>query len=225
MNIAVGAIFQNSTRYIDRFVAQYYSLVAYAPEHAFEPILVEGDSTDGNATWDKLQHAFKGHVTKREHGGQVFKSVDDPQRWRQVSYACDGVLEQIRPEHDALLWVEADLIWEATTAFKLIQRLSQVSACCAMIMRGNAFYDTWSFRKNGTHFSPNPPYHPCLRAPSPTYGLASIDSGGAFWAARGDVVRTCRYRPPELSIVGFWQEAARLGHRLWVDPKLIVHHP
>ena len=36
MRVALGAILQNSTKYIDRFVAQYYSLVAYSHEHTFE---------------------------------------------------------------------------------------------------------------------------------------------------------------------------------------------
>lgn len=220
----MGAIFQNSTKYADRFTAQYHSLLAYAHEHTFEPILVEGDSTDDEATWIKLNNSFSGKVTKRSHGGKVFSSVDHPERWKQVSYACDGVLERVRPEHDALLWAEADLIWEPQTAFALISRLSEVPAVCAMVMKGNQFYDTWGFRRNGIHFSGPAPYHPCMRTPVPN-GLVEIDSGGAFWAVRGEIARNCRYRPPELSIVGFWQEAKKLGHKLWVDPKLQVQHP
>lgn len=224
MHIALGAILQNSARYVDRFVAQYHSLLAYAHEHTFEPILVEGDSTDDEATWIKLNNSFNGKVTKRSHGGKVFKSVDDPERWKQVSYACDGVLERIRPEHDALLWTEADLIWEPSTAFGLISRLSEVDAVCAMVMRGNLFYDTWGFRKGGIHFTGVFPYHPGLKNPS-LNGLVEIDSGGAFWAVKGDIARNCRYRPPEQSIVGFWQEAKKLGHKIWIDPKLQVFHP
>jgi hypothetical protein len=225
VRIACGAIFQNSTKYIDRFVAQFYSLVAYCPEHTFEPVLIEGDSTDQEATWNKLNLAFPSKVSKRTHGGRVYGSVDDLQRWRQVSYAMDGVLERIRPEHDALLYVESDLVWEPRALARMLEWLSSVRAIVPMIMMGNQFYDTWSFRKGGTHFTNQAPYHACLRSPSPTNGLVPIDSGGACWAVRGEIARNCRYRPPELSIVGFWQEARKLGHQLWLDPRLAVFHP
>ena len=129
MHIAVGSMFRNSEGYIGRYVAQFNALVQAAPQHTFEPILAEGDSTD--RSWEMLNDAFPGHVIKREHGGRWFgvsgpdwhTSADDPQCMSQVSFVCNGVLEMVKPDHDVLLWVESDIIWQPSTMLALISWL------------------------------------------------------------------------------------------------------
>lgn len=224
MRVALGSIWQNGVRHIDRYVAQYYSLRAYCPEHTFEPLIVEGDSDDNGATWERLNRAFPGRVTKREHGGPTFGSVDDPQRWRGVSYACDGVLERVTAEHDALLWVEADLIWEPATMERLLGHLSRVDMVCAMNLMRGTFYDTWAFASAGVYFQAAPPYHTMLTKTS-SNGLYPLDSGGSCWAVRGEVARTCRFRPPERAMRGFCEEVRAHGWHIWLDAQAKVEHP
>lgn len=222
MNVALGSIFQNSEKYIDRYVAQFYSLVSSTSEHTFEPLLVEGDSTD--RTWERLNAILPGKVTKRDHGGTTFGQVDSVQRWLQISYACDGVMEKLGTKHDALLWVEADLIWEPATMLKLLSHVQKVPMVFPMIKRGRMFYDTWAFAKDGTYFRNEPPFHPMFTGPDGNE-LYSIDSGGSCWAIRGEIARTCRFRPPAHAMRGFCREVIKNGGSMWLDPRVEVVHP
>ena len=226
MNIAIGSIFQNSTGYLDRYHTQLLSLIHYAPEHTFDPILIEGDSTDNGATWARLNQIFPGHVWKREHGGPVFGSIDNLQRWMQISYACDGVLERVTPEHDALYYVESDLMWEPSTALKLINHLAKVEAVSPLLIAkdGRRFYDIWGYRQGGRNFGHEPPYHACLTRPNGT-GLYEVDSAGGCIAVRGELARRCRFRPPTRAMVGFCEDMRKQGARVWVDKTLKVFHP
>lgn len=221
MKIALGSIFQNSTKYLDRYIAQYYSLVCAAPEHEFDPLLVEGDSQDN--TWEKLNRIFPGKVTKRDHGGQIFAQVDNVLRWMQISYACEGVMERLEPEHDALLWVEADLIWEPRLLLALISRLKTHEMIFPMIMRKNRFYDTWAFAKDGAYFKNDPPFHSMFAHRNGD--LYEVDSGGSCWAIRGDLARKCHFRPPARAMRGFCEEVKKAGSSMWLDPAIQVMHP
>ena len=223
MHVAFGAIFRNQMESLDRFITQWYSLQALAEgQHKITPVFVEGDSTDG--TRARLDEMFPGHVTTRNHGGPVFGSVDKVERWKQVSYACDGVLERVTPEHDALLWAEADLIWEPRTLLKLLDHLKRVDMVCTMVMMRGHFYDSWAFWSAGSHFGGAPPFHPAL-ARHPNGQLFPLESGGSCWAIRGELARKCRFRPPETAMRGFCREVREAGGRIWLDPTLAVYHP
>lgn len=222
MKIALGGIFRNSSAVLDRYITQYYSLVAAAPEHEIDPILVEGDSTDN--TYERLQEIFPRHVYKRDHGGPDFRSVDEPKRWIQVSYACNGVIEQLKPSHDALLWVEADLIWEPRTLIKLLAHLKERDMVCAMIMMRGQFYDSWAFAHDRTYFGGGAPHHPAL-AQHPQGKLFPLESGGSCWAIRGKLARKCLFWPPEQAMRGFCAEVRAEGGKIWLDPSLAVEHP
>ena len=84
-------MFQNAEKYLDRYIAQYFSLCAAAPQHEFIPVFAEGDGSDNGWTWKRLNEVFPGRVEKREHGGKFFGPVDDPQRWLQISFVVDGI--------------------------------------------------------------------------------------------------------------------------------------
>jgi len=224
VNIVLGSMFQNSMGYIDRYITQYYSLCAAAPQHTFDLILMEGDSTDNEATWNRLNQIFPGKVFKRVHGGKIFGSLDDVQRWSQISFVVDGVLERVRPDHDALVYVEADLMWEPSTILKLIGHLDKVDAAVPMIWMRGIFYDTFGYRKDGVRFGNNPPYHSVFSKPV-VDGLYHLDSGGGCAAIRGDVARKYRCIPTSLAIVGFYFEMRKNGHTIGLDKSLSVHHP
>ena len=224
MKIAVGGMFQNSMKYLDRAIAQYFSLIAAAPQHQFDFIFAEGDSTDNSATWNRLNEIFPGSTFKREHKGKIYGSVDDSQRWTQIAYVVDGILERVKPEHDALLYVESDLLWEPKTLLTLLSYLDRVEAAVPMIWMRGVFYDIWAYAKDGVKFTGNPPYHRTLTQPT-SNGLHEIDSGGGCLAVRGDIARKCRCIPKAKALVGFYTEMRRRGHKVWVDPKIGVLHP
>ena len=70
MKIAIGSIFRNSESYIYRYLDQIMGLRVAAPQHDFELLLVEGDSTDG--TRALLDCLFFDAVTTCAHGGPLF---------------------------------------------------------------------------------------------------------------------------------------------------------
>jgi glycosyltransferase involved in cell wall biosynthesis len=225
LRIALGSIFRNSEHYVDRYAAQVEALRAAAPQHEFRCVLAEGDSTDG--TYEALKAHFNGSVFKREHGGPVFGSVESVVRFRQMSWVQDGVLEKILPDDDVLIYVEADLIWQPETMIKLLEHLKKpgVDLVSPMCWYQNRNYDWWAFRGlDGVYLGPYPPFHISLLQESPN-GLYPLSSSGSCIAMLGNVARNCRFDPPQQAIVGFSWNATSKGYKIWLDPKLRVHHP
>lgn len=228
MMVVLGSIFRNSTAYLPRYGAQVAALrdALAARGDVLGLVLAEGDSTDG--TWDALTHmlALRGGVgtavLKREHGGPLFGSVDNAHRWRQISYACNGVLEAVPAECDAFIYVESDLIWQAPTMLSLLAHLDRCDAVAPMSFHvSGRFYDTWGYRAGGAHFCGDPPYYPGIVAG----GLTPIESAGSCIVTRGDVARSTRFDPPQESIVGWCKDMRRHGYTLWLDSSLKVEHP
>jgi hypothetical protein len=205
----------------------FQSLVQAAPQHSFDAALVEGDSTDN--TWDLLNEAFPGQVVKRAHGGPIFGSGSPciEQRERQKSYADSGILDQITSLHEALIYVESDLVWEPGTMIRLLDRLQEVDAVvplCLCDNREHMFYDTWAYSSGGIGFRDPPPFHPMFKTPSPN-GMYPMDYAGSCFVVRGDVARVCKFEPPEREVLSFCDSMRSHGYKLWVDPKVNVRHP
>lgn len=224
MHVAIASMFQNSQKYMDRYISQIYSLKAAAPEHTFDLILAEGDSTDSGWTWNRLNEIFPGKAFKREHHGKIYGSIDVEKRWSQIAFVVDGILERVQPQHDAMLYVEADLLWEPSTMINLLKHLERVECVVPMIWMNGIFYDIWAYKKDGIKFTGRPPYHPSLNQ-QPVGGLYPIDSGGGCVAVKGTLARTYRCRPESLAICGFFAELKSHGHQTWLDKTLGIHHP
>jgi hypothetical protein len=226
MKIAIGSNFRNSESYIDRYADQILALRAAAPSYDFELLLVEGDSTDH--TWYKLQQTFgPTAVTKREHGGPLFGSVDDAVRWRNVSFVWESVLQRVSFNTDIFILIDSDLIWCPATFLKLMGQLTPhgFDVIAPMCFRANYFYDTWGTRGiDGECFGPWPPYHKCLTR-NDAGQLQPISSAGCCNVMRASVARRCHFDPPELANVGFCRNIAENGYQLWLDPTLRVYHP
>jgi hypothetical protein len=239
MRVAILSMFQNSMGYLNRYMMQVYKLQAEAPHH-FDLVLGEGDSTDEEQTWNKLNERFPGCVHKCVHGGQVFGSVDTTQRWVQLSIAWNQLLPHVLPYHDAALYIEADLYWEPSTIIKLLDRLKEVDAITGLCTWDNHperqplcgckspdlmhLYDWWGYRAVGQKFTVCYPYSPIFLTKS-TNGLFPIDSCGSFLAMKGQTARECRFDPPQEGLCGFCQNMKAHGYQLWCDPKLRVTHP
>ena len=238
--IAIASIFRNSTTYIDRYIKQVADLTGHLCGLGFDIHLIaaEGDSTDG--TWDMLKtrlsylngrimHVANGSqltLFQANHGGKNYCSVDDAQRWRNISYVCNKVLESVEEEDDFLLYVESDLIWDAETMQYLLGHLhnqQHIDAVAPLSIHKptGLFYDTWGHRKDGQQFQQQRPYHPGVRG----IALTPIDSAGSCIAMRGEVARECRFTPPEQGIVGFGNDIRAHGYKFYLDPSLRVLHP
>jgi GT2 family glycosyltransferase len=226
MKIAIGSIFRNSESYIYRYLDQIMGLRVAAPQHDFELLLVEGDSTDG--TRALLDCLFFDAVTTCAHGGPLFGSVDNTVRWRQSSFVWESVLQRISFDTDIFLYVESDLTWQPETMLRLIEHTSKygVDVVVPMCFRSDYHYDTWGLRGvDGNSYGCYPPYHKELLEPPSPNGLFQIQSAGSCLVMRGAVARTCHFDPADLAIVGFCRNAAEQGYQLWLDPTLKVYHP
>lgn len=227
MRVMVASITRNGAGYLGRYFAQVRGLRAALAERGVRlgVALGEGDSVDqSRALCDGFVRDMgeQSLLVDVSHGGEVFGSVDNPTRWAQIAGCWNRVFETLGDVwFDALIYVEADLIWEPETMVALLDHLEDVPAVAPMSFHRNGFfYDVWGHRgMDGSHFGPFPPYHGSLAGAD---GLVQISSAGSCKVMRGEVARACR----------FASEDAMLGHSiyergfsLWVDPRLRVVHP
>ncbi len=185
--------------------------------------VVEGDSTDG--TFDQLVDATLTtaglSIWRRDHGGPAFASVDDPVRWANIATTWNYLYDRIQAEtFDAVICVEADLIWDAGVMLQLIGHLATVPAVSPMCMRGDIFYDTWGYRAQGRNFQNDRPYHPALEHHEGE--LMQIDSAGSCIVMRGELARRCRFATAD-AMLG--HDIYGRGYSLWLDSTIRVDHP
>jgi len=225
MKVSVGSCFRNGESYIPRYIAQIDALRAAAPEHEFRMIIAEGDSSD--QSYELLKQAYNGCVFKREHGGPVFGSVDDPVRFKQSSWVWEGIIERVEPTDDAFLYLEADLIWQPTVMLQLLKHLGRpgVDVVAPFCVRQGVQYDCWGLRGlDGNAFGPYYPYHYAMLNPS-VNGLYPISTAGSCLAMKAEVAHRAHFIPADLAVVGLCRNIGSLGYKLWIDPALKVEHP
>ena len=222
--VVICSMVRDGMGYIERYLAQVEALAEQVP---LRLILAEGDSTDGTWEWLSEAHCLhEFHFFKANHGGPRFGSVENAQRWWQISQVANRALDCVKAEDRAVVWVEADLVWEPGTIEALIDHLWDVDAVAPMSFAGDErrFYDIWGYRKDGRRFGLWPPYH---RGVLDADGLVEIDSAGSCIAMRTGVALGCRYptgRDGNDGIVGFCRDVRARGYRLWLDTALEVRH-
>lgn len=227
----MASILRNAEGYLARYLHQAAALREALAARGDTLVLriAEGDSQDG--TWARLTEAVRDTpgmaVFKLDHGGPAFGSIDDPTRWANIARTWNRLLNRIKEDDfDALIYVEADLLWEPATMVRLLERLNDstrpvdIVAPMSMHMAG-FFYDTWGYRVAGQRFGPNPPYYPGLAALAPGE-LLRIDSAGSCQAMRDVVARRCRLSETD-AMIG--HDVAAKGFGFWLDPSLAVFHP
>lgn len=232
MNIVLASIFRNASGYLDRYFSQIANLRRVLAErgHELHYAWAEGDSDDD--TFQRLavylNHDPKSVLVKAEHGGPIFGSIDNDQRWRNISFVCNRLLDSTPSDADIVIYIESDLLWTPDTLLQLVEHVQRagtlaVAPMCFHLPTG-VFYDTWGHRKGGVRFEPYFPYHNGIIDVYPGT-LTQIDSAGSCIVMRGEVARTARFDPPELGIVGWCESMHRVGAQLWLDPSLKVYHP
>jgi len=234
VNVVIASIFRDSASYLSSYVSQVAGLRDLLAQRGDRLTAVwgEGDSIDRTAV--KLAEAARKAsidcaLIDVAHGGAKFGSVDVEQRWRQISYCCNTVLDQIPTDADVVMYVESDLVWNAAQLLDLIDDVSQfgMDAIAPMSMAlGETplrFYDTWGHRSGGVAFQPYAPFHEGL-ALNPHIALP-LDSAGSCIVMRGEVARSARFDPPEMGIVGFGHDLNAKGYTMVLDPSTSVWHP
>lgn len=236
MDICVTSIVRNGMGYLDRYVAQVEALAREVEGRgaAFSLVMAEGDSTDGTDVWlnEYAKRApFAVTVYHFPHGGPVFGSVNDKARWANIARTWNALYGQLGGGHvkpdDAVIYIEADLIWEPATMLALLAHVpggrDAVSPMCFSSAHPTWFYDTWGHRgMAGDHFrNLPPPYHPSLEGWQPGT-LVQISSAGSCMVMRGVVALRCHFSPTD-AMLG--HDIYRKGYELWLDPGQKVMHP
>jgi hypothetical protein len=224
MKIALGSMFRNSLGYLDRYFSQVLALKLYLESNHdhLQLIFAEGDSYDD--TWTELAkrtESLDAVLLKRAHGSKhAWHSVDIPERWKAISWVCNGILDHVEMDVDAFIYVESDLGWRVETMASLLNQLDALHPAIAPMCftAVGDFYDIWGHIKDGEHFSPFPPYHSALGS-----GLTEIDSAGSCTAMLGAVARSARYDSTD-HCRGLGRSIRKAGWSIWVDPNVRVVH-
>lgn len=227
MNITIISCFRNSTLYIPRYFDQIGALdkLLAARGDWLKLILGYGDSTDGTGEMllEEAQFSMDALLVDVSHGGPVFGSIENAQRFKQLAYVGNKLLDCVPADADVVGILESDLIWQPETIVSLIERLKYVHAVAPLVMDDlTSFYDVFAFRKDGVRFTKTPPYHEGLDIGNAV--LIPVDSAGSVLFAHGDLARKARLSDGE-AIIGYCKGIYDNGGSIWLDTAQAVQHP
>lgn len=222
--LVVASAFRNSEHYVRRYFEQVALLRDEIP---LRLVLAEGDSTDDTYALIEKHLQPDDVLLKVDHGGPVYGSVNKPERWAQIAYVWNTILDHLHlDDTDRFLLVESDLGWAPGSIAELVGCLDRVGAVAAMsyhVGTGN-FYDIWGHRgMDGERFKMKPPYHPDLDG-LPRGRMVAIESAGSCIAVRGKVMNAGVRFSNEDGIRGFCR-TIRDHATLWLHTGAEVWHP
>jgi hypothetical protein len=230
VNIAVGSAFRNFSARVQPYFERVADLQTHAgKDHTVRVIAVEGDSRDdtrGRLDAYASYYRVPTQVVTCNHGQREFGSTEDVDRMVALSRVGNAIFNAVAPTDDVLLYVEADLLWDAHTAGSLIdlalRREDGFDVVAPMIMCApTIFYDVWGFRvTRDERFAPFKPYHPSLMKDA----LNSVYSVGSCLAMRGEVARDVRIEN-DYCLVGWCERARERGYAIAVHTGFEVFHP
>lgn len=226
MNVCILSLFRDAAAngQIERYFDQMHALsrLLSARGDWLTLLLGYGDSTDGTgeALHEEATFCLDTLLLDVSHGGKVYGSIEHPQRFKQLAFCGNTLLDHVPVDADVVGIVESDLIWDAETLLALIDHTAHVPAIAPLIMDGErSFYDIYAFRKNGKHFTKYPPYCEWLGS-----DLVQLDSAGSVLFVQAHYARKARLSDGE-AIVGFCTGIREHGGSIWCDPTLSVAHP
>ena len=222
--LVMASIFRNSESYLWRYFTQVAELREQMPVRL---VVAEGDSTDNTYAELEAELGKRDTLLKVDHGGPEYGSVDDENRWAQIAYVCNAVLDHLdMRDDDHLIYVESDLAWPWTTMTRLNADLSVVGAVAAMSFHAHTgkFYDIWGHvGLDGVPFSRDEPFHDSIARLKPGY-LTAIQSAGSCIAVRGEIVNKGIRFSDRDCIRGFCRDI-RDHTALMLDTGAEVYHP
>jgi GT2 family glycosyltransferase len=229
LKVVVGSAFRNSAHQVSRYFKQVGNLqrFLYQLGHRIRVSAVEGDSTDDTVRVIQDEADFIGvpaTVVSCAHNGPVFGSTEQPERMVALSKVGNAIFDSVLETDDILVYVESDLVWDASTIMGLIWMADTqeqgFDIFAPMVFAGDAFYDVWGFRKDGVRFGPFAPYHSDYNP----RGFTEVDSVGSCLVMRTGVARRVRI-PDGQALVGWCNEARRLGYKIAVHGPSVIRHP
>lgn len=243
MNVTVISTFRNAvgpqiSAYFCQIDALANALARRQPYTRLSLILGYGDSDDGTgeALFEAAADSIGALLIDVSHGGPLYGSIEHPQRFQQLAYVGNRLLDCVDASSDVVGIVESDLVWEPETMVQLIEDLEHLpppyGAVAPMVMDGpDSFYDAFAFRRKGVRFTKQPPYHadlPGLVEQDPelshVISLVEVDSAGSVLFMDAELARQARFSEEE-AIVGLCKDIYAHGGSVWLDANATVYHP
>jgi hypothetical protein len=250
MHFVVASAFRNAAgRQVSTWISQCLALHRELRDHyycsfcSFRAIAVEGDSTDRTAQqlgYEAAQRGLDLTLVRCHHGGPIYGSTEQPERMVALSKVGNAILDAVDERDDVLVYVESDLLWDAETIRRLIDKALYSAHARSrgknewfdiyspLVMAGDLFYDVWATRDlDGNRFSPFPPFHHGLqRAGLMRHGqMMEVSSTGSCLVMPASVARDTRVRMTTGALVEWCEKARAVGYRIAVDPSCVVRHP
>lgn len=233
MNVTLCSAFRNASGYVPRYFAQIDNLAnaLVGRGDTLSLILAYGDSVDNTGEMVRchttdMDGDYGVCLFECSHGGPDHGSVVNTERFANMAKVWNAIWAKLPTDADAVIFVEADLIWELSTLLGLLDNLSDYPAIAPKILLRrhgwpeHYWYDNWAFWRNGTQIASMPPYFGDWIEDAPL----QIDSAGSCLLMRGDVARQVAW-PPEDVVVGVCRQIYEHGNSVWLDPKVSVYHP
>lgn len=226
MTVTLMSMVRNATSskvpYIERYGQQVDALSQYIDLWV---VLCEGDSTDDTNSYVNDMPEVD-QVLKIDHGGPMYGSVDEPERWKQVAYVYNTALDQLS-FGGPLIIVEADIIWQTDTMLALLDDLGEgVDAVAPLSVQYRDYAGGWRNYEIWGHRWPNGDCFPqeLDQIISDDGALQPISSAGSCMVLKPEVARQCRWGEED-GVVGFCRDIREKGFGLYLDDKLRVEHP
>jgi hypothetical protein len=224
MTIGLMSLFRNSEHRLRKYFQQVLELRTQLKIRGDDLALISiyGDCVDHTAAVLKSfgeKHRFMHTIREVNHGGPEYGSTEAPERLKALTHVLNSGLEALSERDSALIYVESDLLWDASTWINLLGDLEPgYDVIAPLIFAGEYFYDVWGFRHlNGERFSPRWKGH----GDGELFEVGSVGSG---FVMRGEVARTCRVQN-DYALVGWSDDVRKHGYRIWVDPTERITHP
>lgn len=223
-DLTILSIFRNSTAYLDRYAAQVHELCA-AFDGTVRFLWLEGDSTDDTMEglselgWQVAESGHSASITRHDHGGPVYASIDHPERWAQLASAWNRNLDELTPTRYAVC-VESDLIWQASDMLAMLDHLNNdrcdVAYPLLMLRDTEQFYDTHAYKApDGSGWSAWPPYAPGWDGTR----FVPVSQAGGMVVTRGETLADARWGADDC-VLHFPE-----GTRCMVDMHTWIRHP
>lgn len=232
MDIVIVSYFHNAEGYVQRYFNQMAALQQCLELRGdtLRLILGYGDCTDNTEKMirEETNEDFMATLVNVSHGGKVFGSVVDRQRFKQLAEIGNKLWAKIPKLADVVGLIESDLTWKPEAILKLIDgvvsledSLSSPILLAPMVkLSDGRFYDTWAFRRDGRNFRNTPPFHPHLRQSADYVDMTSV---GSCIFMRGEIARQLTW-PERDVVVGLCAKATDLGVKVMLDTKTEVIH-
>jgi hypothetical protein len=224
-DLTIASIFRDSCGYLPRYLAQVDGVLrACGPAHV---VWLEGDSRDGTrvklstaAAQFTARYGAEVTLTQFDVGGPYWPSIDHGDRWKQLSTCWNENLKHITPSKH-VMFVEADLIWDVSAVWYLIDDLKRMDvAYAALFHQSGSYYDTHSHMTNGQHWTVNPPFYPA-EAEVKDGRYVPVESAGGLIMTSGETFgRACQGWSEDGCVLQFGPNATQ-----YVDLEVRAIHP